>query len=74
MKSIYEKIVVAKNKSFDLVEPVLENNENTLESGEDALISGFGEFQIITFITAQPAFQFIDRQFYTGFSLLNDSI
>jgi len=32
------------NRSFDLIETLLEIIKNTLESGEDVLISGFGKF------------------------------
>jgi len=34
----------SKNKSFDTVETLLQIMKNTLESGEDVLISGFGKF------------------------------
>jgi len=32
------------NRSFELIETLLEIIKNTLESGEDVLISGFGKF------------------------------
>jgi len=34
----------SKNKSFDTVETLIEIIKQTLESGEDVLISGFGKF------------------------------
>ena len=34
----------SKKKSYDLVETLLEIMKQTLESGEDLLISGFGKF------------------------------
>jgi integration host factor subunit alpha len=33
-----------KNKSFEIVETLLEIIKSTLESGEDVLVSGFGKF------------------------------
>ena len=35
-----------KNKSFETVETLLEIMKNTLASGEDVLISGFGKFRV----------------------------
>jgi integration host factor subunit alpha len=35
-----------KNKSFEIVETLLEIIKSTLESGEDVLISGFGKFRV----------------------------
>jgi integration host factor subunit alpha len=35
-----------KNKSFEIVETLLEIIKDDLESGEDVLISGFGKFRV----------------------------
>ena len=35
---------LSRNKSSEVVENVLELMKNTLESGEDVMISGFGKF------------------------------
>ena len=35
-----------KNKSFEIVETLLEIIKSALESGEDVLISGFGKFSV----------------------------
>ena len=35
-----------KNKSFEIVETLLELIKSALESGEDVLISGFGKFRV----------------------------
>ncbi len=42
--SVSNNLDLTKNRSFDLVESVLEIIKTTLESGEDVLISGFGKF------------------------------
>lgn len=42
--SVHTQLSLPKNRSFDLVESVLEIIKSTLESGEDVLISGFGKF------------------------------
>jgi len=34
------------NRSFELIETLLEIIKSTLESGEDVLISGFGKFSV----------------------------
>ncbi len=44
VNSIHAQLGFPKNRSFDLVESVLEIIKNTLENGEDVLISGFGKF------------------------------
>ncbi len=44
VESIYNQCDQSKTKSFELVESVLEIIKNTLENGEDVLISGFGKF------------------------------
>ena len=42
--SIYNNCGCSKNKSTELMEGILAMLKNTLESGEDVLISGFGKF------------------------------
>ena len=42
--SIHKKVDFPKIRSAQLVESLLEIIKKTLEDGEDALISGFGEF------------------------------
>jgi integration host factor subunit alpha len=37
-----------KNQSFEMIETLLEIIKQTLESGEDVLISGFGKFCVKT--------------------------
>ena len=44
--SIYNQLDLPKSKSAGLVESVFEIMKNTLENGEDILISGFGKFCI----------------------------
>jgi integration host factor subunit alpha len=44
LASIGRGTVFGKQESFDLVESLLEIMKQTLESGEDVLISGFGKF------------------------------
>jgi integration host factor subunit alpha len=44
--SISNHLDLPKYRSFDLVESVLEIMKQTLESGEDVLISGFGKFRV----------------------------
>ncbi len=44
VESIHSQIGFTKNKSSETVETCLEIIKNTLESGEDVLISGFGKF------------------------------
>ena len=41
---VYLERVYTKKNSTDLVEIILETIKNTLASGEDVLISGFGKF------------------------------
>ena len=43
-ESIYNQCGYSKSKSTKLVESLLEIIKNTLENGEDILISGFGKF------------------------------
>jgi len=42
--SIYNRLGLSKTRSAQLVESLLEIIKNTLENGEDVLISGFGKF------------------------------
>jgi integration host factor subunit alpha len=44
IESIRSKIGLTKNQSTDTVETVIDIIKNTLASGEDILISGFGKF------------------------------
>ncbi len=43
---IAENNRLAKNKSVEIVENLIEIIKRTLESGDDVLISGFGKFRI----------------------------
>lgn len=42
--AIHDQLGYPKNKSAELLETLLELMKNTLEKGEDVLISGFGKF------------------------------
>lgn len=42
--SIHNELGFPKNRSAELIEILLEQIKNTLEGGEDVLISGFGKF------------------------------
>jgi integration host factor subunit alpha len=44
VETIAEQTGFPKNKSFEMVEILLEQIKKRLESGEDLLISGFGKF------------------------------
>ena len=44
VESVQNHLGFTKNRSTDLVETLLEIIKNTLENGEDVLISGFGKF------------------------------
>ena len=44
--SIYKKLEIQKQESVFAVESLLEIIKQTLESGEDILISGFGKFYV----------------------------
>ena len=44
VESIQNEIDITKGKSAEVFETFLELIKSTLESGEDALISGFGKF------------------------------
>ena len=43
-RSIYTHCGCSKTESIELLESILETIKNTLESGEDVLITGFGKF------------------------------
>lgn len=42
--SVDKKVLLHKNKVSETVEILLDTIKNTLESGEDVMISGFGKF------------------------------
>jgi integration host factor subunit alpha len=44
IKSVHTHLSLPKNRSFELVDSVLEIIKKTLENGEDVLISEFGKF------------------------------
>ena len=44
--SVYNRLDLPKKNSIQLVESLLEIIKNTLESGEDVLISRFGKFRV----------------------------
>ena len=44
--SIHDKFGLPKNQSIQAVESILEIIKNTLENGEDVLITGFGKFYV----------------------------
>ncbi len=44
VNSVHDQLGFPKNRSIELVESVLEIIKDTLENGEDVLISGFGKF------------------------------
>ena len=46
INSICETVNLTKQESTSAVESVFETIKGTLESGEDALISGFGKFHV----------------------------
>ena len=46
VESIQNQTGFPKNKSFEIVETLLEIIKSTLASGEDVLISGFGKFNV----------------------------
>ena len=47
IESIHEQIGFPKNRSADIFESFLEIIKQSLENGEEVLISGFGKFYII---------------------------
>ena len=42
--AIHDELGFPKNRSAELIEILLEKIKNSLETGEDVLISGFGKF------------------------------
>lgn len=46
ISSIYDQVGLGKNQSQNVVERLLEIIKQTLEKGEDVLISGFGKFVV----------------------------
>ena len=42
--SVSKRLGMTKNRSFEVVETMLELINKTMEDGEDVLISGFGKF------------------------------
>ncbi len=46
VNSVHAQLGFPKNRSFELVESVLDIIKKTLESGEDVLTSGFGKFSV----------------------------
>ena len=44
--SIHNKLGLHKNQSVQTLESILEIIKNTLENGEDVLITGFGKFYV----------------------------
>lgn len=43
-EKIQKKLDISKSDSYDIMEALLEIIKNTLEKGEDVMISGFGKF------------------------------
>jgi integration host factor subunit alpha len=46
IESVQNQTGFPKNKSSDIVESILDIIKNTLASGEDVLVSGFGKFSV----------------------------
>ena len=46
VESIYNELDIPKNQSIELVEYLLDLIKETLENGEDVLVSGFGKFSV----------------------------
>ena len=46
VEAVAAEIGFPKNQSVELVETLLELIKNTLESGDDILVSGFGKFRV----------------------------
>ena len=44
VEAVAEEIGFAKNRASDIIEIAIEVIKNSLESGQDVLISGFGKF------------------------------
>ena len=45
-QKVQRELGIPKSQSYDLVELLLQIVKNTLSSGEDVLISGFGKFTV----------------------------
>jgi len=45
-EAVWNKTNIAKSRTTELVDTVFEAVKQTLESGEDVLISGFGKFSV----------------------------
>ena len=45
--SVSKRLGMTKNRSFEVVETMLELIKKTMEDGEDVLISGFGKFCVV---------------------------
>ena len=48
IESVHDQLGFQKNDSADIVELLIEIIKESLELGEDVLISGFGKFQVKT--------------------------
>ncbi len=46
VNKVYNQCGFSKTKSIELIEATLETIKQTLETGEDVLISGFGKFSV----------------------------
>jgi len=46
IEMVYNELELSKNRSTELVEQLLEIVKQTLASGDDVMISGFGKFQV----------------------------
>ena len=46
VESVYERVGVSKREATEFVEAVFETMKETLESGENIKVSGFGKFEV----------------------------
>jgi len=46
IETVYTELELSKNQSTELIEQLLEIIKQTLASGDDVMISGFGKFQV----------------------------
>ena len=46
IETVYSELELSKNQSTELIEQLLEIIKQTLASGDDVMISGFGKFQV----------------------------
>lgn len=46
INEVYERVGLTKKEASEYVEAVLETIKETLESGEDIKVSGFGKFEV----------------------------